>query len=81
MDRLTDAVIADALARAVKVACHAYDERCMGFQYSPEQAAATCDRNGRCRIGWISSGAGRNAWHAWLDVRTGEGRLKRWAIE
>jgi hypothetical protein len=32
---------------------------------------------GRCKVGWILSNAGRDCWDVWLDLHTGEGRLRR----
>jgi hypothetical protein len=28
-------------------------------------------------IGWIVANAGRDSWDVWLEVHTGEGRLRR----
>ena len=32
---------------------------------------------GRCLIAGIMANGGRDSWNLWLDVHTGEGRLKR----
>jgi hypothetical protein len=30
-----------------------------------------------CCIGWIVANIGRDSWAVWLDLHTGEGRLRR----
>ena len=42
-----------------------------------ESARATCTPQGRCRIGWIVADSGRQEWEVRLDLRTGEGRLRK----
>jgi hypothetical protein len=76
-DRLTQEMIEDGMARADKVACRPGDNRCLPLPYDVESARATCTPKGRCKIGWIVADAGRKAWDVWLDVHTGEGRLRR----
>jgi hypothetical protein len=46
------------------------------FSYGLVIARQRCTPQGRCTIGWLSRDNGRQAWEAWLDVRTGEGRLR-----
>ncbi len=42
-----------------------------------EDARASCTPKRRCRLGWILADSGRDSWDVWLDVQTGEGRLRR----
>ncbi len=74
---LTQEMIDDGMARAEKVACRPADPRCYVFPDPLEDARATCTPKGRCLIGWIVSNGGRDSWDVWLDVTTGEGRLRR----
>jgi hypothetical protein len=74
---LTDELIAEGMARAEKVACPPGDQRCLPLPYDVESARQTCTPKGRCKIGWIVADAGRTAWDVWLDLHTGEGRLRR----
>jgi hypothetical protein len=76
-DELTEERIAEAMARAEKVACRPADNRCLPLPYSAAEARKTCTPMGRCKVGWIVANAGRDAWDVWLDVHTGEGRLRR----
>jgi hypothetical protein len=69
-------MIAEAMARAEKVACRRGEGRYYAFPDSVEDAGASCTQNGRCRIGWIISDAGRESWDMWLEVHTGEERLR-----
>ena len=69
--------IGKAMARAEMVACWPRDDRCFPFLDRLEDAYASCTPKGRCRIGWIVANAGPNCWDIWLDVHTGEGRLRR----
>jgi hypothetical protein len=77
MPELTNVMIAEAMARAEKVACTPGDHRCLPLPDDVESARATCTPKGRCTIGWIVADAGRKAWDVWLDLATGEGRLRR----
>jgi len=70
-------MITEAMARAEKIACTPGDNRCLPLRYRPQDALETCTPKGRCKIGWIVADAGRKAWDVWLDLTTGEGRLKR----
>jgi hypothetical protein len=74
---LTEERIAEAMARAEKVACRPGDDRCYPLPYGLEEARASCTPKGRCKVGWIVANAGRDSWDVWLDVHTGEGRLRR----
>jgi hypothetical protein len=65
------------MARAKKVACTPGDQRCLALPYDVESARFTCTPKGRCKVGWIVADAGRTAWDVWLDLHTGEGRLRR----
>jgi hypothetical protein len=75
--QLTEDVITEAMARAEKVACRPGDQRCWPFPYDVASALATRTPRGRVKIGWIAADAGRTAWDVWLDLHTGEGRLRR----
>jgi len=72
---LTQEMIAEALARAEKVACSPGDDRCYPFRWILQGARESCTPQGRCRIGWISANSGRIGWDVWLDIHTGEKRL------
>jgi hypothetical protein len=74
---LTEEMIAEAMARAEKMACQPWDGRCLPLPYSAVEARKTCTPKGRCKVGWIVANAGRDAWDVWLDLHTGEGRLRR----
>jgi hypothetical protein len=78
---LTEERIAEAMARAEKVACRPGDDRCYPFADRPVDARASCTPKGRCRVGGtqrvIVANAGRDAWDVWLDLHSGEGRLGR----
>ena len=69
------------MTRAEKVACRPGDDRCYPLPYSAEEAQQTCTLQGRCSIGGtrrvIVANAGRDPWEVWLDLYTGEGRLRR----
>jgi hypothetical protein len=74
---LTEEQITEAMARAEKVACRPADHRCYPLPYSAAEAQKTCTPKGRCKVGWIVANAGRESWDVWLDLHTGEGRLRR----
>jgi hypothetical protein len=84
-DRLTQDVIADGMARAEKVACRPGDDRCYPFPDRLEVAQASCSAQrapegslsywGTRRV--IVANSERDSWDVWLDVHTGEGRLRR----
>jgi hypothetical protein len=76
-DGLTAEAIAAAMARAERVACAPGDPRCSPFPDPVADARTTCTPQGRCLIGWIVANGGRDSWDVWLDVRTGEGRLRK----
>jgi hypothetical protein len=73
---LTDAMIDAALERARRAVCGPLEERCYAFPYGAGFARTPGTPQGCCTIGWLSRDNGRQAWEAWLDVRTGEGRLR-----
>jgi hypothetical protein len=64
---LTEERIAEAMARAEKVACRPGDDRCYPLPYSAEDARKTCTPKGRCLIGWIIAEGGRTSYDVWLD--------------
>lgn len=70
-------MIDEAMARAEKVACSPGESRCYVFPDTLAEARATCTPKGRCCIGWIVANGGRDSWVVWLDLHTGEGRLRR----
>jgi hypothetical protein len=78
---LTDTVIAEAIASGKRVACRPGEGRCYAFPDSVEDARASCTPKGRCRVGGtrrvIVANSGRDSWDVWLDLHTGEGRLRR----
>src|SRR5215204_3623962 len=74
---LTEERIAEAMARAEKVACRPGDDRCYPLPHSAVEARKTCTPKGRCKIGWIVANSGRDSWDVWLAVHTGEGRLAK----
>jgi hypothetical protein len=57
------------------------DDRCNPLPYSAEEARKACTPKGRCTIGGtrrvIVAHSGRDSWDVWLDLHTGEGRLRR----
>ena len=65
------------MAPAEKVADQPAHPRCYVFRDPLKDARATCTAKGRCMIGWIVANSGRDSWDVWLDVHTGEGRLRR----
>ena len=77
MPELTDDLIAEAMTRAEKVACSPGNDRCYALPDPVPAARKSCTPKGRCCIGWIIANSGRDAWDIWLDVHTGEGRLRR----
>ena len=74
---LTQEMIDEGMARAEKVACAPGDDRCYPFPDPLALARASCTPKGRCQIGLIVANGGRDSWDVWLDVHTGEGRLRR----
>ena len=76
-DTLTEQMIADAMARAEKLACAPGDTRCLPLPDDIQGAESTRTPKGRCKVGWIVADAARKAWDVWLDVHTGGGRLQR----
>jgi len=74
---LTQAMIEDGMARAKKVACSPGNSRCLPLPNRLEDAWASCTPKGRSRLGWMLADSERKAWNVWLDVHTGEGRLRR----
>ena len=67
-------------ARAEKVACSPGDDRYFPFPDRLEDARASYTPKGRCMIGGtrrvIIAEGGRTSYDVWLDVRSGQGRLR-----
>jgi len=80
-EHLTEDMMAEGMARAEKVACRPGEGRCYAFPNPVEDVSASGTPKGRCRIGGtrrvIVSHGGRENWDVWLDLHTGEGRLRR----
>jgi hypothetical protein len=78
---LSEEAIAEALARAEKVACRPGDQQCYPFPHRLVDARPSCTLKGRCKVGGtrrvIVANSGRDSWDVWLDIHTGEGRLRR----
>ena len=74
---LTQRMIAEAMARAEKVACGSGHSRCFALPDPLEEIRKTCTPKGRCLIGWLIAEGGRTSYDVWLALRTGEGRLRR----
>ena len=72
---LTEDRIAEAMARAEKVACRPGDARCYPFPDPVAAARASCTPKGRCRVGGtrrvIVASSDRDGWDVWLDVTQG----------
>jgi hypothetical protein len=75
--KLTQAMIDDGMARAERAACTPGDGRCYVFPDPLDEARQTCTPKGRCLSGWIVANGGRDSWDVWLDVHSGQGRLRR----
>ena len=73
---LTEELIAEAMARAEKVACRG-DGRCFAMPHIRPDARSRGTPKGRCTVGWIVTTGGRDVYDVWLDLETGEGRLRR----
>ena len=69
--------MAAAMERATKVICPALDDWCHGLPFAAAQSLAERTPKGWCVIGWVVRDSGREAWHAWYNVVTQEGRLRR----
>ena len=73
---LTEDMITEGMARAEQVACDPFMARCFAFPDPIDEARNSCTPKGRYRIGWIVAEGGRTSYDIWLDVHTGEGRLR-----
>jgi hypothetical protein len=77
---LTDELIAAALAEADARVC-AGNPRCFALPDPLAAVRTTGTPKGRCTIGGtrrvIIAEGGRTSYDVWLDVHTGEGRLRR----
>jgi hypothetical protein len=60
-----------------RAGCRLDDPRCYGFPMGVEEALASRTPAGWCLIGFVVGGGGRVRWDAWLNVETGERRLRR----
>jgi hypothetical protein len=76
LPELTDELIVAALERTRRAVCGALEERCYAFSFGVDGAKKRCTPSGRGTIGWVQRDNSRQAWDAWLDRRTGEGRLR-----
>jgi hypothetical protein len=76
LPELTDDLIDAALERARRAVCGPLEDRGYAFSYGIDEARKRCTPQGGCKIGWLSRDSGRQAGGAWLDLRTGEGRLR-----
>jgi hypothetical protein len=75
---VADRLVFDAFVeRALEPCLLPGNDRCYAFTDPIEEARASCTPKGRCRIGWIVANSGRESWDVWLDVQTGEGRLRQ----
>jgi hypothetical protein len=80
-EKLTEAMIAEGMARAERVACSQGNARRFALPDPLAEVRTTCTPKGRCVIRGtrrvIVADGGRTSWDVWLDVHTGEGRLQR----
>ena len=67
---LTEEMIAVAMARA-ETRARTGPDRCFTLPSDLDTARARCTPNGRCRVGLIVDGGGRESFDVWLEVRTG----------
>jgi hypothetical protein len=67
---LTQEAIAAAMAKAEARVCVGSD-RCFALPHRLQDALASCTPKGWCKVGWIVSKGGREAWDVWLEVSTG----------
>jgi hypothetical protein len=74
---LTQAIVAAAMGRAQNAICPPLDDKCYGLPFDAAQAFAERTPKGWCKIGWVVRDSGREAWDAWYNVLTGEGRLRK----
>jgi hypothetical protein len=58
---LTEELITAAMAKADARVCVG-SVRCYAFPDRLEDARASCTPKGRCQVGWIVSGGGRESW-------------------
>jgi hypothetical protein len=67
---LTDELIAAAMAKAEARACTGSDH-CYALPSDVESARSRCTPKGRCRVGLIVGGGGRESFDVWFEVSTG----------
>jgi hypothetical protein len=70
-------MIAEAMARAEKVTCRPGDARCYPFPDWLVDARSSCTPKGRCTVCQMVAKGDRDTWDVWLNVHTGEVRLRR----
>jgi hypothetical protein len=75
---LTEELIAAAMAKAEARACVGSD-RCYALSSDVESARSRCTPKGRCRVGLIVRGGGRESFDVWLGASTGLVKLIRQA--
>jgi hypothetical protein len=73
---LTEEAITTAMTKAEARACTGSD-RCYALPSDVETARARCTPKGRCRVGLLVSGSGRESFDVWLEVSTGLVKLIR----
>jgi hypothetical protein len=66
----------EAMIWAEKLACRG-DGRCFAMPHILPDALASYTPQGWCTVGSIVTNGGRDAYDVWLDLHTGEGRLRR----
>jgi len=80
MATLTEAAIAQAMARAAAVArSRSRDPAWVHELADPlDHVLASLTEDGWCQVGSLTSAHPEPGWHVWLNVHTGAGRLRRW---
>ena len=73
---LTEEMIEVAMAK-VEVRVGVGSDRCYALLSDVESARARCTPKGRCRVGMIVGGGGRESFDVWLEVSTGLVKLIR----
>jgi hypothetical protein len=71
-------MIATAMGKAEARTCTGSD-RCYALPSDVETARARCTPKGRCRVGLIVGGGGRESFDVWLEVSTALVKLIRQA--
>ena len=73
---LTEAMIAVAMAKAEHRTCTGSD-RCYALPSDVDTARTRCTPKGRCRVGLVVGGGGRESFDVWLEVSSGLVKLIR----